>query len=394
MHAARIEPPAFESPGKVDAHRFLPSAVFQSTRHRVSPEAFNDGLLNTYSVRNGRETFSVTGTTAFLERWQELRGIDQLRRVTGTQAFERALKQSAKETGASAEHLFTDPLASLRRAPEGAERFFGRIGDALRGDEGDESRDGTLAGALGLSDAKRKLAAQLGVDVYSANETLQAELERVARAQALGGLALDVGSFFVTGAASVALTAVGISQTVEDLVRTSTPEELRRRNRQQLLALGATEDVATAFFEHAWYTPRDETVIVSALRTVGVNPEAFLVAACQARTRGDALFFRNSALLAADYRQRKTAVSGFRVVNGVLCLLGEGGTLVVPVSFDYLQWTEPVARVADAFAGPSRQSQGIETVVLWPDGQLSPRAPAELGQRSIVVESSAKLAGP
>jgi hypothetical protein len=180
---------------------------------------------------------------------------------------------------------------------------------------------------------------------------------------------------------------------VEGLVRTSTPEELRRRNRQQLLALGASEEAAAEFFEHAWYTPRDETVIIAALKTVDVNPEPFLRAACQARTRPDALFYRNGALLAAVYRQRVAALREFRVVAGVLCLLDERGGLVLPVSFDYLQWTEPVARVVEAFADPSRRGQGVNTVVLWTDGQVSARAQAELSQRNVQVESSVKLAG-
>jgi hypothetical protein len=67
----------------------------------------------------------------------------------------------------------------------------------IRGDEGDESQDGKLAGAIGVSDAKRKLAVQLHVDPYTSNEALQSELDRVARAQTLGGLTLDVGSFFI-----------------------------------------------------------------------------------------------------------------------------------------------------------------------------------------------------
>ena len=393
MHAAN-QGPGFELPGPVDARRFLPAVLFEAKPYRVSAEAFNDGLLNTYSLRVGREAIPVIGTTALLERWQEMRAIGRLRRITGTQAFQRALKQSAQETGASAKRLFTDPVSSLQRVPEGAKRFFGRLGDTLRGEEGDENRSGaTLSGVLGVSEAQRKLAAQFGVDVYAANEALQAELDRVARAQALGGLALNVGSFLVTGPASVALTAVGISQGVEDLVRTSTPEELRRRNREQLRALGASEEAATEFFEHAWYAPRDETAIIAALATADVNPEPFLGAACQARTRADALFYRNGALLAAAYGQRVAALREFRVVEGVLCLLDECGALVLPVSFDYLQWTEAVARVAEAFADSARRGEEVKSVVLWTDGQVSARAQAELSQRSVGVEGSVRLAG-
>jgi hypothetical protein len=62
------------------------------------------------------------------------------------------------------------------------------------------------------------------------------------------------------------------SQTVEEIVKNSTPEELRRRNRQQLLALGASDQAATDFFDHPDYTPRDDTIIATALGTVKRQP--------------------------------------------------------------------------------------------------------------------------
>jgi hypothetical protein len=382
----------FEQPGPVDAHRFLPQALLESRQHPVSPESFNDGFVNTYSVQTSSGVTEVRGTTALLEKWQELAALDQLRRITDTQAFKNALKNSAKQTAAAAKNLFNHPLSSLRDVPEGAKRFFGRIGDTIRGDEGDESQDGKLAGAIGVSDAKRKLAAQLHVDAYTSNETLQSELDRVARAQTLGGLTLDLGSFFVTGPASVALTAVGISQTVEDIVKNSTPEELRRRNRQQILALGASNQAATDFFDHPNYTPRDETIIATALGTVNVNPELFLKAAGQARTRLDALFYRSSALLAAAYRQGRAPLHDYRMVEGVLCLLDENGTLIVPLSLDYLQWTESVSNVMEKFLDPSQRGSEIKGILLWTDGQLSERAQTELTDRQIAVESSVKTA--
>lgn len=84
--------PGFEQPGPVDAHRFLPPALLESRRHPVSPEASNDGFVNTYSVQTSSGVIEVRGTTALLEKWQELAALDQLRRLTDTQAFKNALK--------------------------------------------------------------------------------------------------------------------------------------------------------------------------------------------------------------------------------------------------------------------------------------------------------------
>src|SRR5690242_5102733 len=74
--------PGFELPGPVDARRFLPAALFDAKPYRVSAEALNDGLLNTYSLGQGHEVIPVIGTAALLERWQEMRAIGRLRRIT------------------------------------------------------------------------------------------------------------------------------------------------------------------------------------------------------------------------------------------------------------------------------------------------------------------------
>ena len=54
---------------------------------------------------------------------------------------------------------------------------------------------------------------------------------------------------------------------------------------------------------------------------------------------------------------------------------------------------EPVARVAEAFADPSRRGEEVKSVVLWTDGQVSARARAELNRQNVGVESSVALAG-
>jgi hypothetical protein len=115
--------PGFEQPGPVDARRFLPQALLESQQHRVYPEAFNDGLVNTYSIATLDGSTEIRGTTALLERRQEMVAIDQLRRISDTQAFKSAVKRSAKQTAAAAKHLFSQPLSSLRDVPEGAKRF-------------------------------------------------------------------------------------------------------------------------------------------------------------------------------------------------------------------------------------------------------------------------------
>jgi hypothetical protein len=87
----------------------------------------------------------------------------------------------------------------------------------------------SIKGFLGVDDEKRKLAARLGIDVYSRNEALQKELDRVASAMAGGGLVLDIGTIPIGGAVGVGLTAIGIQQTVDTLINKSSTDDLRIR---------------------------------------------------------------------------------------------------------------------------------------------------------------------
>jgi hypothetical protein len=58
--------------------------------------AENNGLQNTYRIRFRTEEYEVTGTEAALQLLQELRAIDELRRISTAKAFTRGLKQSAQ----------------------------------------------------------------------------------------------------------------------------------------------------------------------------------------------------------------------------------------------------------------------------------------------------------
>lgn len=73
--------------------------------------------------------------------------------------------------------------------------------------------------------------------------------------------------------------------------------------------------------------PRDETIIATALGAVNANPELFLKAACQARTRLDELFYRSGALLAAAYRRHRAALHEFQTLEGVLFCESDMGAL-------------------------------------------------------------------
>lgn len=328
----------YETPGPVNAKDFLPKSAFAGKRFFVERTAQNNGLQNTYRIRAGAEEYEATGSAATMQLLQELKAINQLRQISTTEAFSRGLKQSAKGTYQTGKQIVRDPVGAVKKVPQGASKFFGKVkgffsedGD----DDGQKSSPGeAIKGFLGIDEEKRKLAARLGVDVYSRNQALQDELDRVAKATAGGGLAFDIGTLPIGGAAGAGLTLIGIDQTVDSLLKESSPDSLRKWNEQNLLKLGASRDLVVQFLNHPWYSLRQATIITASLSKVETNPDFFLESANKALTEQDARYFEQVAQLLAAYSQKVAPLQSLRLQDGLLCAMDRNGVLIVPVSLD------------------------------------------------------------
>ena len=381
----------YEIPGPVNAEDFLPKSAFAGKKLFVEKTAQNNGLQNIYRIRAGAEEHEITGSEAALQFLQELRAIKQLRQISTAKAVTRRLSQSAKETYQTGRQIVRDPIEAVKKVPQGASRFFGKVQDFFSQDEENAGRKTsvgeTIKGFLGVDEEKRKLAARLGVDVYSRNETLQKELDRVASAMAGGGLALNIGTMPIGGPVGIGLTAIGIEQTVDSLINESSPDDLRKWNEQNLTKLGAKRDLITQFLNHPWYSPRQETIITAALKKANVDPDLFLETANKALTEEDGRYFQHVAQLLAAYSEKVTPLQSLRLEDGVLCALDRDGVLVVPVSFDYAIWTQTVAQRADALARLVSSDQNIKSAKIWTNGKPSDRLKAELDRRSIGFQS-------
>jgi hypothetical protein len=373
---------AFESEGRVETKMFLPEDLLKGKLHTVGPQAENDGLLNTYFLYSGNNAFEVTTGSALRIRIRELYAIDKLRGMSKTDEFNKALKAAGKQKVDSVVGLVKDPIGTLKRVPQGASRFFGRIGESLKGG-GSEGEGKALENITGVQKAKVALAAKLGVSPYSTNQELQEQLTNTARAMAGGGFVLSVASMPIGGAVGGAITVVNVNQDLQQTLVTSTPEDLRITNRKKLIALGVTRENADEFLMHPWYSPWHETIVVDALATIGRDPTQFLERACRALTEQDANYFQSLAQVLARYHKAKTPLSSIGLETGRVCAMDSQGILVIPLSCDYAIWSEHAAARVDAFSQLPQNRSEIKGLALWVDGKVSERAAQELKKRNI-----------
>jgi hypothetical protein len=153
---------AFESVGPVEAKLFLPDDVMKGQLHSVRPQADNDGLVNTYYLDSRDEVFAVTTGLALRTRIREIYAIDRLRATSKTEEFGKAMAAAGKQKIENVKGIVKDPVGTIKRVPQGASRFFGRIGDTFKS-AGSNNESKNLQGITGVEKAKVKLAAKLGV---------------------------------------------------------------------------------------------------------------------------------------------------------------------------------------------------------------------------------------
>jgi len=380
---------AFESEGRIESKMFLPPDLMKGSLHSVAEEAENDGLLNTYFLYSGGQAYEVTTLAALNTRIRELYAINQLRATSKTEEFGKAMAAAGKQKVENVKGIVKDPVGTIKRVPQGASRFFGRIGDSIKsiGSEQSESNGNKVQGITGVEKAKIKLAAKLGVSPYSTNQELQEQLTNTARAMAGGGLMLNLATGAIGGAAGGALTVVNVNETLQNALLNSTPEELHALNRKKLNALGLSKKITNEFLAHPWYSPWHETIVVDALANIGVDPSRFLEVANQALTEQDANYFQSLAQILARYHRTKAKLLSIALENERVCAMDANGTLVIPLSCDYAIWSENAAARVEAFSQLPQSRSEIKGLALWVDGKVSERAATELKTRKIDVAS-------
>lgn len=372
----------FEAPGPIDAARFIPQPMMVGPHHRVEPTAQHDGFTIAYTIRSDYGDYQVTGTEMALERITEIAAIAKLKEVKTGKEFGKALAKTGGDKLKAAGSTIMNPFRAIASVPKGASRFFGRIGEGMKGDRS-EYEGKAYKSLLGESTARTRLANELGVDPYSSNEPLQSEMEDVAWIYAGVGLGVNVGlAVGTSGVAGIAVTATSLNADLKKVLAESTPEDLRIINRKKLIALKVNEELREKFLRHPWYSPWHETFICDALATIGVDPTHFLTVAAAAQDEEDAYYFQRVAQLMANHHVNIAPIRAIAASGHIVTTVDQQGRFTMPVHLDYCIWTERTKsrtdQILEFLKSGQYKSASFETT-----GSLSPRFIEEAKHRGI-----------
>jgi hypothetical protein len=232
---------------------------------------------------------------------------------------------------------------------------------------------------LAVSGFKRDYAAKFGVDVYSINEVLQKELDRVAWASVGGSMVLGALSMATGAVALKAASNVRLLEQARNIVESTPPSELSRRNRDLLGQMQIPDAVVDRFLQNRWLSPRHQTIIVASIMALGNvhGRSQFVDYASEADTEDAALLFQQMAELITNYNVLIERVSGISIVLNFPIITVTNGSSVLLLPIDRLLWTERSARLAEGLL----ESQ--TDLAIWITGDSSPRA--EVGLKGLGI---------
>jgi hypothetical protein len=365
----------------------VPPALLHGPHYQLGPTVRTFAFMNQYSVTSDYGPFAPTSDARLRRLVREIAAIAELQKIHQSDAFAKATVEAGRGVVQGAQHLISDPVTTIGAVPEAVFSVFGRVSEAAKRGGRSQYEDGVAQNLLAVSSFKREYAKKFDVDVYSSNEALQKELNSVAWASAAGNLTLGAASM-VTGAAVLqAASGLRTLDQAKNIVNALPATELSRRNREALRRMGVPNAAADRFLQNHRLSPRHQTVIVEAMKTLREIPGrgAFIQYAARADSEDAALLFQEMAELLAGYHRAVAPIQRLDIYLNVPAAYTGKGSAVVLLPVDRLLWTERTSGIATGLVQTLPKPLPVQHIEVWVTGDASARTQEGLRQLGITL---------
>jgi hypothetical protein len=333
----------YEQPPSFNAAQ-LPGIKRIGSNYTIKNPVRSDGILRIYVLTTPYGEYTVEGDEMLRMRLNELKALAALEKVSNSQSFGKALAEAGLSPLKFTGELITNPVGTVQNTFAGVGAFFGRIGAGIN--NAGQTPDNAMAGLLGVTDQRRKIAAAYGVDPYTDFPPLSAKLEQLSQAAAAGGLVVTGALLAVPGAAGIIASNLSTANKVnnigiQDLARDYTAAQILDINRDLLAKMGVDKDLSKRLLANRNYTPIDMAAMVAAIDSMRnvEGREIFFARAAAANSRALAFFMRRHAeLLADDYRQHGGYVR-FVALASYPFIITRDRRIMTLLPIDALSWT-------------------------------------------------------
>lgn len=261
--------PQYEATESLVASDVLGQAL-DSENYQVDPVVTNDGKFNHFQVDAYDVKEAVSTNDWARERLYEADAIQVLRDIKETDAYKKGFDAALEAPMALTRNTLNDPVKTLESIPAGLSNLLNDIGAAISssGKSKTEEDNAFMKDLIGFNTVKRRLAAEIGVDVYSSNALLQKELDDVAWSMFAGGAVIDVALTAAPLVASLAVRASDRSNTGQ-LNWKIPPATLQQAMIKAIRPHGLTGDEIQSLVFHASCNLNHVSAITTNLTSLG-----------------------------------------------------------------------------------------------------------------------------
>ncbi len=349
------------------------------------------GLWNRTSVQSAFGAVEAANESFAKIRIREVEAIAKLKAIDTGETVTGGMANAAMAPIRAVGAILTSPVETVKNIPKGVGDFVGRTSEGFKSDKS-KFEDGMFAEIAGVSRKKRELAAQMGVDVYSSNQLLQTELDRVGKASAAGNITVDVGMIAVTGTAGAVISNLGRVDALQEIVNTQPASELRRRSRFTLEQMGMPSSFIDKFLDHPYYSPRRKTIIAGLLSPLKETKgrEKFMEAALTAESEEAALYYQQMLEIISSFHFGVAPVAEIVLVEGMPVALSEQSGAFVALPTDRMYWTKDAPDAANKLVAGILAVKRVP-VTLWTLGDMTPGTAHEFGRRGVQLGQRVQL---
>ena len=381
----------FEELPILNASEILRPEFLTGPHHKVREPVPTYFGTNQFTIDSDFGVFEANGNDMLIRRINEINAIAQLKDVSRTDEYKKALSAAAKAPVAAIKNIANDPANTISNVPKGIMKFMRRAGESVK-NIGNKTESSAAEGSkmqqlIGYSDTKRKVAIELGVDPYSTNTVLRHELDGIAWASFAGGATFSLATLPIGGGAGTALTLTEVSGDLNDILKEKSPTDLKILNRKSLLDMGATEKATERFLNNNAFSPSEQTAFVLNLKSLNgvANRGAFVRTAGETSSdESDAIFcVQRAALMSKIHKDRP--IARLAMIGDFPICIAKDGTIIVALQWDYAAWTPTAAAFAEKVQRSGDEGGTHKPVLVALSGQASPRLQEELHSRGFTL---------
>jgi hypothetical protein len=382
----RVEAERYDVPHNRRISDILPADQIKGDHYKVHKEVIFEGYMDTFKVDSDYGAFEVTGDGALRKLLKEIKAITVLKEIGKTKAFTEALADAAKKPFQFAGNLITKPVETVSSVPKGVASIFesAYAGVTTKSQAGEDSQVESLL----LSKYKREYAYNLGVDVYSSNEALQAELDRIGWAAAVGSLSFSAATAPIGGGVGLAVSYTGLAQDINSYLKDQPPSKIRSTAQEKLAEMGVSEELVKEFLENPNYTPRHTTVIVANLMKLegAQGRDEFVKYSLSATDEESANFIQNIIETIRGYHETVSPIKEIMINSNLVLARAKEDTVLIPFPLDYGIWTENHEKLITNLIETNKKELGPDVKFdLWVTGTVSPLTRKNLGELGVQV---------